>query len=252
MIYRQNTQKPDQPRMKWTRYIVAAFAVTGIAAISSFQFGVFEMHRLHTRIDELEKEKGELQDFAKRLGATRRVAQVDVLSQDVADDGTTRTSMRWQQRVENDVLGVPEPIEIIGTQAYFEAFVIKFAVENVGKGEPNRDTSLCLFRRAFGDKQSPESGAILDRSAPPLIAGEAEEASRHSKLWARFWNIVDSPQVAAEFGVRVAQIEAPAVPVRPGEVWEITLDAVGGLNLRKIGVRSLQPNLTTTRAMTGP
>lgn len=249
---RLNDRVPDKTRMKWTRYIVAAFAVTGIAAISSFQFGVFEMARLHTRIDELEKEKVELKAFADRLGATRRVAQVDVLSQDVDDEGVTRTALRWQQRAENDALGVPELIEIVGTQAYFEAFVIKFEVDHVGKGEPNRDTSLCLFRRAFGDKQTPESGAVLDRTAPPLIAGEQEEASRHSKLWARFWNIVDSPKVAAEFGVRVAQIEAPAVPVRAGEVWEITLDAVGGLNLRKIGVRSLQPNLTTTRAMTGP
>jgi len=239
-------------RMKWTRLIVGAVAITGLAAITSFQFGIFEMARLHSRIDELEKEKGELKEFARRLGAARRVAQVDVLSQEIDETGTARTSMRWQQRDENETLGVPEQIEIVGTQAYFEAFVIKFTVDHVGKGDANRDTSLCLFRRAFGDRQTPESGAALDRATPPLLAGTAEEASRHSKLWARFWDIVDDPKVAAEFGVRVAQIEAPAVPVKAGEVWEITLDAAGGLNLRKIGMRLPPGSPTSTRAMRVP
>jgi len=238
--------------MKWTRLIVGAVAVTGLAAITSFQVGIFEMARLHSRIDELEKEKGELRDFAKRLGAARRVAQVDVLKQDLDDAGSMRTAMRWQQTGDEGALGVPESIEIVGTQAYFEAFVIKFAVDHVGKGDPDRDTSLCLFRRAFGDKQSPESGAVLDRATPPLIAGAPEEASRHSRLWSRFWSIVDDPGVAAEYGVRVAQIEAPAVPVRPGEVWEITLDAVGGLNLRKIGYRPPPGSPTSSRAINAP
>ena len=41
-------------------------------------------------------------------------------------------------------------------------------------------------------------------------------------------------ELAATFGVRVAQCEAPAVAVKPGQAWEVTLDAAGGVNIKRI------------------
>ncbi|GAF74957.1 unnamed protein product, partial [marine sediment metagenome] len=57
----------------------------------------------------------------------------------------------------------------------------------------------------------------------------------HDELWQRFQDLMDDPALAAEYGVRVVQYEAPAVPLQPGQIWEVTLDAAGGLNLKKTG-----------------
>lgn len=238
--------------MKLTRMILSGAVLIGAAAITSFRVGVFEVARLNSRIEELEREKTELADFARRLGASRRVAQVDVLAQRTDPAGLTHTALRWQQILAGGALGVPEPVEVTGTQVYFESYVIKFDHEKVGTGDPDRGASLCLFRRAFGDRQTPETGAPLERNTPPAVATSSTEAAQQAKLWARFFDLVDDPRVAAEYGVRVAQIEAPAVPMRPGEIWELSLDAAGGLNLRKIGYRPTTPEQTTAQSRTLP
>jgi hypothetical protein len=125
-------------------------------------------------------------------------------------------------------------VEAVGELVYFESLVIKFEPRLVGEGDPQRGTSLAMFRRIFGDCQAPESVPELDRSArPPLDESDADGAL-HAELWARFWELVDDPRLAREFGVRVAQCEAPAAPLRVGQVWELMLDAAGGLNLRRI------------------
>ena len=52
---------------------------------------------------------------------------------------------------------------------------------------------------------------------------------------------VDVDRLARQFGVRVAQAEAPSVRVKPGQVWEVTLDSAGGLNLKLLGLRADEP-----------
>ena len=91
-----------------------------------------------------------------------------------------------------------------------------------------------MFRRIFGDCQAPESVPEFDRSARPPLDEAGADGSLHAELWRRFWEMVDDPHLAREFGVRVAQCEAPAVPLNAGQVWEIALDAAGGLNLRRL------------------
>ena len=53
-------------------------------------------------------------------------------------------------------------------------------------------------------------------------------------------------RIAAKYGIRVAQCEAPSVPLAPGQTWEVTLDAAGGLNVRKIGGRTIEQRPATT------
>ena len=54
---------------------------------------------------------------------------------------------------------------------------------------------------------------------------------RNDAIWHRFWEIVGDPQLAREYGIRIAQSEAPSVVLQAGQIWEVSLDAVGGLNL---------------------
>lgn len=211
--------------------------------------------RLAEQVDRLERERERLVTFAQRLVADRRVGQINVLGTRINAEGRPVTRLIWQEIGPNEVLSLPVEREVVGTFVYVEAFVVKFEHEWVGEGDKRRGTSVALFRRLFGDGQTPESAPMLDGAAgmvppagPPMVPygspprragddGVAEPAlawESEQDLWERFWQLVDDPVMAKAYGVRVAQIEAPAVPVRAGEVWQVTLDAAGGLNVRKV------------------
>lgn len=216
------------------RWIIGGVGLVVGALATSLHFGGFELNRLKSRVEQLERERGELIDYAKRLSDSRRMAQVNVLDQYKDEAGRTISVLRWQQISPDGILGEPSTLEVYGSQIYFEALVIKFEHEHVGQGDPERQTSLALFRRVFGDMQEPDSGHTLDRDPPAVTTQSAAEESLHARLWRRFWDLIEDPSLAAAYGVRVAQIEAPAVPVKPGQICEISLDASGGLNIRKL------------------
>jgi hypothetical protein len=203
------------------------------ALVAATRFGAWEIGLLNRKVDQLTQEKEQLVRFAERLSATRRVAQINVLEQTVDDLGMPMTVLRWQEIAADGALGAPVVVEVYGKQVYVESLVIKFEHQHVGEGEPGRSTSLALFRRLFGDYQSPHSAPELDRYRPPPQAYSGVN-SLSPGLWDRFWDMVDDPRVARRFGVRVAQCEAPSVPMAPGQVWELSLDAAGGINFRRM------------------
>ena len=219
-------------KIRWIKLGAGAIVLSAAAAFTTNHFKVFEVRRLRSQIGDLEREKAEMLLYAERLQAARRLAQVNVIDQRWSDADGAVTVLRWQQIGESGALGHPELIELKGTQIYFEAQVIKFEHDLIGRAAPDRQTSLAMFRRAFGDRQAPETGVPLDQTAP---VGDSENSSSdalEARLWKRFWSLSEDPESAVEYGVRVAHCEAPSVRMKPGQVWEVTLDAAGGLNLR--------------------
>lgn len=223
--------------MAWTRRITALAVVVAVAWFARNQFLTA---RLTAKIDQLEKERTELVEYARRLGSSRRVAQVNVSEQCLDPERRIVSRLRWQEIGSNGLLGVPVELSTLGELVYFEALVIKFEQQLVGEGDPERGASLALFRRVFGENQVPDSACLFDRAAVPIgsVPRTTDVTERPSGadhvIWGRFWELVDDPRLAEALGVRVAQIEAPAVPLRGGQIWEVTLDAAGGLNLRKL------------------
>ena len=222
-------------KFRWLRLGAGAIVVAAAAVFTTDHFNVFEVRRLKSQISQLQRQKAEMLLYAKRLSASRRVAQVNVVGQRRDPAGDPLTVLRWQQIGPSGALGPPEIIEVNGTQVYFEAMVIKFDYDLIGRAAPGKETTLAVFRRAFGERQAPWTGPSLDQTAPLEGAVAPAPDSLQAKLWKRFWELIDRPKLATEYGVRVAQCEAPSVPVRVGQVWEISLDAAGGLNIRKIG-----------------
>lgn len=218
--------------MPWVRF--GAFCVTAAVAfvLMVVQFGNWEVRRLRNEMQLLEQERNKLTEYVTRLAASHRVAQVEVLKQASDAAGQTITTVQWQEVGDGALLAQPQTFDVRGKQVYFEAFVLKFAVHHIAEGDPERGVSLALFRRVFGDQQSPETGPEIDRHRSLNTPG-----IEHEKYWKRFWEFVDQPKLAEQFGVRVAQVEAPAVVARTGDVWEVALDSIGGLNLRKIATR---------------
>lgn len=216
--------------MQWLRFGGFCALAAGAFVFIVVQFGNWEVRRLRGEVEQLEKERTKLVEYVQRLGASRRVAQVEVLKQGPNEHGQFISTLQFQELGDGEMLGKPLTIEAAGKLVYFEALVLKFSTQHVAEGDPERGASLALFRRIFGDQQAPETARELDRTARPTTQPEPNQ----DKYWSKFWEFVAQPTLAQQYGVRVAQIEAPAVPVKTGEVWEVALDAAGGLNLRKL------------------
>ena len=220
-------------RTRWLRLTISAVVVTVAGAWSLVRFGSHEVARLTQRTSELEREKQELHEHIQRLGASRRVAQVSILDQLPGEKGQTLTRLRWQEIRTDGPLPSSMTADIIGKQLYVEGLVVKFDPDSVAKGDAERGQSVVLFRRVFGDQQNPQFGYSLAEGDDPTQGRVTD--SPQAAIWKRFWELVDDPSLAKKYSVRVAQYEAPSVPVKPGQTWEITLDAAGGLNFKKLG-----------------
>lgn len=237
------------------RLFKIAFGVVVLALatiVTKDQFSVFRIRELQSRIDALETEKAEMLLYAERIRAARRVAQVNVIEQDAEAEGGPVTVLHWQQIGTDGLLGPAEVLTLRGTQVYFEAMVAKFEYDLIGRAAPGKSTNLAMFRRAFGDAQMPSTGHPLDHTDPMVRddtgAMKRETSEADAAIRARFWELMDKPALAAEYGIRIVQCEAPSVRVKPGQIWEVTLDAAGGLNLKKIGERGEKQPSTVNKA----
>jgi len=230
--------------MKSIRIILAAVAAVTAGVVTTYHYSEQEVRELAARVQELEQERGRLVEYAKRLSASRRMAQVDVVNQSIDADGNVLTTLRWVQIGPDGSIGSPEIVTVRGDQVYFEALVIKFDHRDVGEATPDRAASLAMFRRVFGNQQTPETGMPLDQTAPPE-SGDQKARDAHEALWKRFWELAADPRIATDLGVRVAQIEAPAARMAPGQIWEVSLDAAGGLNVKKLAERGRNSSAPT-------
>lgn len=215
---------------KRLKLVIGCVALVAVATLIAPLISNYQVRQLTRRVNDLEEEKKHLQEFARRLCASRRAAQVDVLDQHTDESGAKVTTLLWQEIDEQGIRRPPQTIHAVGELVYFEGAVIKFEQPFVGDGDAERGASLVTFRRIFGDRQAPDTVPIFYQAESP----SAGQASAPARLWTLFWEMMDNPELAARYGVRVVQCEAPAVRLRAGELWEITLDAPGGLNLRKL------------------
>ncbi|MCC7293131.1 MAG: hypothetical protein IT449_13810 [Phycisphaerales bacterium] len=222
--------------MKWTSFSIKAGLVLVLGVAAWMELGSLQVARLTAQVNALEEEKERLRAFAERLQSSRRAAQLDVVRQYQDAQGRTRSVLVWQEIGKDGLLGRPLAVETIGSQVYVEGRVLKFEPKLLEQPHADEGASLVMFRRLFGDKQTPDSAIELDRATGPPIAPEDPMSSRQ-QLWDRFWELAENPELAKQFSVRVAQCEAPSVRVRPGQVWEVSLDTAGGLNLRKVAER---------------
>ncbi len=222
--------------MSWIRFVAGCVIVVVVAVFTAVQFGNQQVRELNARVDELRIEKQKLIDYAQRLSATHRVAQIDVVSQRTDEQGRVVSNLLWQEFGPNGEVSRPVAVESIGKLVYVEALVLKFAMKHVGEGDAERGTSLALFRRIFGEDQAASTAVEFDRHARPPIDDPRRVNAERDRLWSQFWEFVDNPQLAEKLGIRVAQVEAPAVPMSVGQVWEVSLDAAGGLNLKRLPI----------------
>lgn len=202
---------------------------------ASVKHGEEQIDTMTVELEVAEEEIFALETARKLLTVDHRVAKIDVVEQVTDAEGNTTTRVRF---TEFDAEGEPffEPIEtdIEGTMLYVETLVIKFNDTYVEEGDALRGSSVCIFKRLFGEKQRPADGTPLDPAGqlPPVYASDDIPVARIEPLWERFWDYANDADLAAEKGVRAIHGEAPFIELRAGKSYDVELRASGGVSIR--------------------
>ncbi|GMU23062.1 MAG: hypothetical protein AMXMBFR13_31450 [Phycisphaerae bacterium] len=218
---------------------LAVVTASGITTVWLLAPG--EADRLREENEALTRQTFELQRAVERLTGEARMAEVHVIEQVFAGQPVngqpSPTDQTTIEFIELDREGHPLPGRRFTLQddvIFFDALVIRFHQELVAAGDALRGKSLALFRRVYGEAQSPTDGFAIDPAGdvPDFYRVEPEPSPFERELWARFWDLARNPELAASQGVEVAQGEAVYVPMRQGDVWSLTLQNNGGLKMK--------------------
>lgn len=195
-----------------------------------------EVEALQTRLNEQRQELERVSTALKLMKVDHRVAQLAVLNQwRREEDGGLMTTVGFAEVDDaGRFLDGYRSFTIEGDLVYIDAWVAKFADEHVENGVPLRSTSLCLFRRAFGEKQRPSEGFPLDAVGNrPLAYGRGTEISELERdIWAHFWQYANDSEQARRVGLRAVQGEAPSIRLLPDRIYWIYLRASDGLTIK--------------------
>ncbi|MFZ5829367.1 MAG: hypothetical protein ACOY3P_04735 [Planctomycetota bacterium] len=191
--------------------------------------------QLEADVKAKQEEIDRLDTAVRLLKIDHRVARLTVLRQSgsAADKNLTTTFSFVELGPGGQPLEAPREFTIDGDVVYIDAWVIKFTDAKVEAGDPLGATSVALFRRIFGEAQQPKEGFVLDKEGerPAAYRATGPVSAVEQKIWSRFWEYANDPQLAQESGVRAAHGEAPSIKLIPGRSYRILLRASGGLSI---------------------
>ena len=97
------------------------------------------------------------------LKVDHRLAMITVLDQITdPETGVARTSIAFTEvNEQGEQIDSQRQFEIDGDVVYVDYWVVKFEDRYIEQSDLLRATSLCLFRRIFGERQEPQSGFSL-------------------------------------------------------------------------------------------
>lgn len=219
------------------RTLIIAAALVGSAMVIYWKLADDAKQRtideLTAMTQELDRRLAAREEMIDRLEASHRVGHIHVLDQTIRDDGSVATTtLEWIELDNEGKELARQTIEVPGGMVYVDAWSIKFPHDDVAEGHPLRGRTLLLLRRIYSDQMAPTDGVVIDTpgAVPPAYA-VSEMGEFQQRLWSHFWELATDPKLARSMGVRVAQGEAVYKPMRRGQTFELTLDAVGGMSL---------------------
>ncbi len=196
--------------------------------------------KMSVEIESRDRRIVQLDTSLQLMKVDYRVAQIEVLHQTThPESGELITQFTFQEiDKEGTPVDRPRPFQIVGDILYVDFWIVKFDDAFVEQAKLDRSTSICLFRRLFGEHQEPYQGYTLDDvGTRPAVYGESGVMSDlERRIWSDFWNIANDPARAAAMGIRAAHGEAVATRLRPGQNYRVTLRASDGLSIIPVQV----------------
>ena len=196
-----------------------------------------EIDSLQDEVAEAERRIEALDVALQLLKVDHRIAKMEVISQGAPDDDPDRirTVLHFTELgPDGEPMGPGRDITLEGKTVYVETLVVKFEDTYVEHGDSLRGTSLCLFKRVFGEDQKPSDGVPLDAvgQQPLAYGGDETPSPLHREIWTRFWDYANDPELAGQLGVRAIHGEAPFIETRPGKTYWVELRASDGMTIR--------------------
>ncbi len=194
-----------------------------------------QIKELDIEVAAKEEEIKQLDAAMRLLKTDHRLARLTVIDQ--VEDAETQKLVTRIEFVEVDDEGKPineaRRFDINGDLVYIDHLVVKFDDEYVQNADMLRATSICSFRRIFGEHQKPSEGFQLDKEGarPDAYAGGQELTEFERKIWDDFWDIANEPAKAKALGIRAAHGDAVSIKVRKGKQYKLLLRASGGLSI---------------------
>ncbi|HBZ97770.1 MAG: hypothetical protein CMJ41_07230 [Phycisphaerae bacterium] len=178
--------------------------------------------------DQLEKRSEMLQ----RLGRERRLGLVRVLEQPEVGGVVESTTFELIELDDDGSELARQSFSVPGDVVFIDAQTVRFRSDDVASGHPFRGRTLVLLRRVYSDRMPPVEGLPIDLpgAVPPGYASETVGRFERG-IWEQFWGLARDPEAAESIGIRVAQGEAAYKPMQAGDVFELRVDALGGISL---------------------
>lgn len=176
-----------------------------------------------------------LETAMRLLKMDKRLARIDVLEQKKNEE-TDKIETRLQfveLTPDGDPIGAPKEFTIAGDVVYVDNWVVKFEDKFVEQSDIDRGTSLALFRRIFGEYQTPSEGFAIDEvgSMPQAYSRGGQPSEFEQQIWQDFWTFANDQEKAKEKGIRAAHGEALSMKVEPGKSYRVSLRASDGLSI---------------------
>lgn len=213
-----------------------------VALKSEIETKDIEIEQLGVDLQEKIEEIDRLETAMTLLKTDQRLAQLNVVAIDRDEAGKALTSKLEfvELSPQGEQLSAPMSFELPGDLVYVDNWVVKFDDAYIEKGDIERGTSLCLFRRIFSEEQFPSQGISLDEVGmrPQAYGRGGSMTEFEQQLWAEFWEFANDPEKAAKMGIRAANGEAVSIKVKDGMSYSIELRASGGLSIQPIAVSS--------------
>lgn len=171
----------------------------------------------------------------KLLKTDQRLARLEVLEKSVdPETGKTTTKIAFTELSPNgDPIGQPREFEIEGDVVYLDNWVVKFEDQYVEQADLAKGTSLALFRRVFGEYQSPSEGFLIDEvgAMPQAYSRGGQPSEFEQEIWDDFWTFANDTEAAKKKGIRAAHGEAVSMKVEEGKSYRVVLRASDGLSI---------------------
>ncbi len=202
-----------------------------------------ELKAKQAELDHLSEQLAEQSEEIERLDMANRLLKVDhrIAKMAVLDqwqrphDKVLMTSVAFGEvDDQGNLLDGYQTFNIEGDVVYIDAWVAKFLDDHVERGVPLRSTTLCLFRRLFGEHQRPSQGFALDvvGSLPAAYRRGQETSDLEQEIWGHFWDYANDPAKAKQIGLRALHGEAPSIRLDKEKMYWVLLRASDGLTIK--------------------
>lgn len=200
------------------------------AAILTFAIIGVSFYQSSSTIHSLLTENHELNKAIKNLTAEEQIGYATLQSQARDVTGQLQSTVRFVQTA----AGRPKEIvseqlfTITGDVIHFDALIVKFNNQYVQDG---KGRSLYLWRRIYGENNSPASGKLIE------LPGDAPERyhsiSKSLRMtdsdifWEAIWELANNPEQLSEYGITAVFGNAIYSRMQEGQITLFKISPTG-------------------------